>query len=351
MLLAILGAGASHDSYAAQPIDATRERDGFSTHRPPLTKDLFTERDTVASTLRSIPQLAPWVSYVRLQLEKPSKPGVTDSVETLLAHIDSLAKTSHAMKRGSLAIRLFLRSTLGTCQVQWQADTAFATNYGTLLIEITAAGIPVCFVDFNYDTLLEDALPSVGVRLDGLDSYVSAPGCRLIKPHGALNWVREIGSVSIPHPDWNADKIAGWLVEVGDQVEPGPSIEWSSIESFAVARGPRPYWPALALPVAGKYQFECPTAHLDALQDCLPKITKVLIVGWRAVEKHFLAMLVAGMKGDPPRGLIVDRSSDDARSVRAQLVDAGLVCAGSFQLAAGFSASLASREIQGFLRE
>jgi hypothetical protein len=62
-----------------------------------------------------------------------------------------------------------------------------------------------------------------------------------------------------------------------------------------------PGFPALAIPVEKKNQFACPPEHLKALADVIPQVTKIITIGWRAMEEHFLAMLknrLTGLKGD-----------------------------------------------------
>ena len=50
-------------------------------------------------------------------------------------------------------------------------------------------------------------------------------------------------------------------------------------------------FPAIALPVETKRDYECPDDHLECLRGYLPQITKVLSIGWRATEKHFMDLL------------------------------------------------------------
>ena len=40
-----------------------------------------------------------------------------------------------------------------------------------------------------------------------------------------------------------------------------------------------------------KSDFECPEEHLDHLWKLLPEVTKVIVVGWRGSELHFLRRL------------------------------------------------------------
>ena len=59
--------------------------------------------------------------------------------------------------------------------------------------------------------------------------------------------------------------------------------------------------PALAIPVEKKSEFMCPPAHLEMLANLLASVTKIIAIGWRATEQHFLDMLknrMLGLKGD-----------------------------------------------------
>jgi hypothetical protein len=51
--------------------------------------------------------------------------------------------------------------------------------------------------------------------------------------------------------------------------------------------------PALAIPVQAKQDFECPEEHLKCLRDHLSRVSKMIVIGWRAAELHFLEMLAA----------------------------------------------------------
>jgi len=55
----------------------------------------------------------------------------------------------------------------------------------------------------------------------------------------------------------------------------------------------KPIFPAIAIPVQTKTEqyFECPRTHLACLSEMLPRIRKILIIGWQAREAHFSQML------------------------------------------------------------
>ena len=47
---------------------------------------------------------------------------------------------------------------------------------------------------------------------------------------------------------------------------------------------------AIALPVETKNEFEFPEAHLKKLRSVIPEVTRILIIGWRGTEEHFLKL-------------------------------------------------------------
>jgi hypothetical protein len=50
-------------------------------------------------------------------------------------------------------------------------------------------------------------------------------------------------------------------------------------------------FPAIAIPVEKKTQFVCPPSMLDQLVKLLPLVDKILSIGWRGTEEHFLQLL------------------------------------------------------------
>lgn len=56
-------------------------------------------------------------------------------------------------------------------------------------------------------------------------------------------------------------------------------------------------FPALAIPVEKKREFNCPPEHLEALAGVLRRVTKMITIGWRATEEHFLEMLKERLSG------------------------------------------------------
>src|SRR6266704_1740879 len=70
------------------------------------------------------------------------------------------------------------------------------TNYVTALDQIDdwarRSGDAAYLITFNYDLMLDDALRSVGIRINSMDDYVANKTYKLIKIHGSVGWGREI---------------------------------------------------------------------------------------------------------------------------------------------------------------
>jgi hypothetical protein len=106
--------------------------------------------------------------------------------------------------------------------------------------------------------------------------------------------------------------------------------------------------PAMAVPMAAKTDFECPQDHLDALRAELPRVTHVLIVGWRAAEPHAVDLL----KGSgPTEGLMPSYALDivggSERGIEELRSNLGIVAKKGrsiFSEANGFSSFIARLE-------
>src|SRR5205823_9977424 len=56
--------------------------------------------------------------------------------------------------------------------------------------------------------------------------------------------------------------------------------------------------PAIAVPLETKQSYECPPNHLEAMREWLPQVDRILIIGWRAAERHFLLELEGHLRSD-----------------------------------------------------
>ena len=106
-----------------------------------------------------------------------------------------------------------------------------------------------------------------------------------------------------------------------------------------------PYDP---FPVETKSGFECPSDHLECLRVHLGRVTKILIVGWRATEKHFLDLL-SGVVTDKIPVQVVAANQTAAAEVFSHLDFAGISVVGE-AVDRGFTEYVVSREAERFLK-
>ncbi len=408
MLLVIAGAGASHDSMTAadsgdDPIGSRLARwdrhysdfykaeqgpdnmflssmdpDGMNAqrkaaktaraHRPPLTEHLFDEAPDSGKLLREQYQmLGGLVSKIRGQLSNPEeRRGLEEILEGYQAEADKGAATRQSEL---MALQFFLRDALDNVSRQWDQYWGGQDAYSLLVSDVAAWAEPrrkVCYVTFNYDTLLDRALWRHNLIGDsGIDDYISDPDVRLIKPHGSTNWARELpsdiktntkGPVQIasagraaygPNPRWRNEVIGQptLATEAGAEIEiRGPSSEaWERSD---------PVVPVVALPLVNKDggAFVAPTEHITCLQEqILGDVTRIVVIGWRAAEQHFLELLVDGLPKEGQVPCLVVCGRDGGAETRHAL-EKKLGSTVSVEDAdMGFRTALQGDRISGFL--
>jgi hypothetical protein len=217
------------------------------------------------------------------------------------------------------AIRFYLRSVIWECDEEWHSLAHGITNHLTLLDQlrnVPSVNEPVLLVTFNYDRILERALLSVDVSISTLADYIQHDTFKLFKLHGSVHWAREIKNEFTNINDRDDFSIITDIINsakdinITDRFGIVGSILTGKIDDI-------PMFPAIAIPVETKLNFECPQSHLNELCSHLEKVTKILTVGWAAQERHFLKLLkdnltdiirvqvVAGTEVEA--GLVVDR--------------------------------------------
>lgn len=205
----------------------------------------------------------------------------------------------------------------------------------------------MCLVTFNYDTLIEDTLLSVDIKIQNIADYISHRDYKLVKLHGSINWGRKV-KVPALAPDKNAWVIVSELTEAGSMLQLTEEVFLADGQPIAGQTG-AVLFPALAIPVETKKSYECPKAHLDCLCDLLPKVTKVLIIGWRGAEEHFLEMLREQLSKEVWL-MVVAESMEATTEIVNRIKVAGVP--GRFSVASnGFTGFIVNREGEQFLKE
>lgn len=297
VLLVIVGAGAS---YGCRPsFSGTAEGDSTlgipqasDGWRPPLTVELFEERDTFATILQSYPAARGLVGRLRRELTGDSPL----PIEHLIASASDEARASPARRRELLALQLYLQELLLRVGV-WVRNVRGAVTFYDELVSLVdeachAAEVDVAYVSFNYDTLLDEAVSGVHglpiTDLSGvteLDTYLRGDRVQVIKPHGSVNW-------------WQAHEHQTGALRRNELMPVAPDLK---AQSRYRVRRERPrlvraandsFWlPVLALPRTDKQEFAAPPEHISRMDDLEDRISSLLVIGWRGLEPHFLPYL------------------------------------------------------------
>lgn len=342
--MVIFGAGASYDSCPTYPAGLPGPG-----NRPPLAKDLFDNRQLFVDALDYFPQCKPVVPRLR-------DPNVLDghySIEMLLQEIEEESATYPRGKQELLAIRCYLQRAISECQREWQIVTRGVTNHLSLLREIERLrknDEQVLLVTFNYDTILDEALKERGFRIDRMGDYkIGHPFFKLFKLHGSINWGLELESqipanVNLSDPP----SVLRSIIENADRLVLSDRYVLCPPRSMGVLDN-CPVFPAIAIPVQQKSKFVCPELVLKELVSMLPRVTKIITIGWRATEDHFLRLLKAGLQP----GLyisVVAGNQKEAEDVRVN-VNSALFPNEPVSVAevAGFTTFIRSRRVEEVL--
>jgi hypothetical protein len=148
------------------------------------------------------------------------------------------------------------------------------TNYGALLYLIRQSRMgqePVLFVTFNYDTMLEDAIPTLGVEQPrAIGDYIKSTRYKLFKIHSSVNWGKVIRSG--PLEEFNrsgSELLAQQIIRLADFIVAQDFVtrEYEVIPN-PEERDPNslPLFPAIAIRVESKLDFDCPSEHIQELR-------------------------------------------------------------------------------------
>jgi hypothetical protein len=306
-------------------------------YRPPLANQLFDLR--FGDDIALFPKCQPVIPYLQ-------QPGT--NVERVLEKLQGEANEYPERHRQLAAIRYYLQTMLSRCLAGWAGVTKGVTNYKTLLDQIAHrkdANGKVCLVTFNYDTLLEDALPTVGVKILSIPDYISTD-YQIIKLHGSINWAHEVNANIADLHALNQWKVVSELIDRAPRLVFGP---YETVSGYPISKSGtnRPLFPALAIPVESKPGYECPQEQLNALENYLPQVTKVLVIGWRAAENRFLQSLATTV-GKDASVMVISSTEKNAANVIETMKGAG-VSARFIAAKGGFSNAILSGETDGFL--
>ncbi len=355
MLLVIFGAGASYDSvpHFPPPPPPTASQSNWALvppsqmevrelYRPPLANQLFDDRPIFVGALDRFGDCKALVPLLR-------RSGVV--VEQELGRIQDQAAKFPQRLRQLAAIRYYLHFALWECQRQWNEAHRGVNNYVTLLDELERwrceFSEAICFVTFNYDTMLEQAMQQyLRVPMNELKNYISMGGYLVIKPHGSVNWGREVDGIepsnALNHQDV-IDMAAN--LRISNRYRLVTSHPMLSEEHTIL-------FPAISIPLQNKDEFSCPNEHIDVMRQTLPMVTKVITVGWRATEATFLHELASALAEKKPDLMIVSGGREGAAETYSNLVRSGVVFSTHTPIEDGFTGMTnALDKVGAFLHE
>ncbi len=356
MILVIFGAGASYDSIPSLPLTYSVNRKLPS--RLPLANELFDDRVMFNEKLVLFPQCKALIPKLRSE----------SNIESALQKYFNDSKDDLFRKQQLAAIRYYLQAMIWDCEESWYKSAYGITNHNTLIDHLRLVKDQgICIVTFNYDRLIEKALLSIDLKIEFLPDYISDEHFKLFKLHGSVNWVHPIKYPLSPAESSRPEfEIISEIIRnisnlpISEDIEIIRNIPTAIIEKkyTRIYEGSRSdqhidrlgAFPAIAIPLEEKSKFECPAIHIETLASMIPKVDKILVIGWRATESLFLELLSKNLRGKKEglRILVVNGSSDGAKIAASNLYTAGIQ-AGYIEYPLGFTSFITDSNIYSFL--
>jgi len=291
--LIILGAGASMDYLKAD--DHIEHRDGnFSKYRSPLMNQIFDDA-RFYEILSRHPEIDSFVSDAMNAMSRPNA-----NFEDYLTNLrDNIAPDNEKVYSQLLSLIFYLADLFSEISEKFYYRR---NNYKNILHKIdNYFNGQACFVNFNYDLLLERSLnehTSGTFNYSSLENYISS-NIKIIKIHGACNWrynPQTVQTKQINAKQFFSTFSKKLILETNnDQIYPyANSI--SSVNFNPEYNESLKCWtvklPALALPLKNKPKnYVCNDSHIAILKVCIKKADRILIIGWRDVDKYMLNLL------------------------------------------------------------
>jgi len=308
-LAVILGAGASYDcaSIGVTSIDHN--------YRPPLTSGIFEGRRPFQTILEKYPKARTLASTIAVRVTRG------EPLEAVLRGLRN-SKEEHIIRQ-FWQIPLYLQELFGEISFNYTSE---AENYSYLANRLLGSEFEkVAFVTLNYDLLLEKSVGTItsnsGIQWKPkeLSFYVELNRkWMLIKLHGSVNWGRVLVT---------RRRMGGWTHEgMLDHFDAlALSLERSLVRDITVLSSHQDRsiqtggthnlcYPAISVPVEGKYEFVCPKEHVDAAKDFLSSCHNFLIIGASGKDKDLLELLRDNIKKTDVVGF-VEASQDAVQEV------------------------------------
>jgi hypothetical protein len=283
----ILGAGASHDLMSP----ADEAQNARAQYKPPLTEDIFSIQPSFQEILDHYPDASALAETIRV---KPQD----KALEALLREFSESPIPQRAAQFRE--VPLYLQELFGVISTKYTERQP--RNCAHLVNHMLSEFGRVAFITLNYDLFLEKALgvPSLGGPIDTLDAYIR-PDRLVVKLHGSVNWARRIQDWPVGVSrfvrgrsaldlSWVGERPLDEMLDPGIRLLPDAGHEHRWLDR-------QPYYPALVVPVEGKYGFVCPPDHVEGLKEFLRECQNILVIGCSGKDEDLLDLLRDSMSG------------------------------------------------------
>jgi hypothetical protein len=350
--LIILGAGASHDFLK---ISRQNDQHILNQWKPPLTNGIFDAElfSGIIGKYEDVKQLASAVS----NLTDGTNPF---DFEEYLTNLESSYPENNYKK--IMALRFYLAELFGKISYYFYRHIS---NHNHLIYEIQNRGLKACFVNYNYDTLLEKNIPSI-ISGNNIDSYIQGD-IKVIKIHGAHNW-RHSPKITPTKDDVYDFFIsdAKKLYEEYKEYDVDPStiknFDFNSEDfSLNIYRENKEngfpggnwlyYLPAIAIPIGTKGNHVCPKTHIEILIEEIKQVDRILVIGWRAQDEYLLKLLKENLNGTI-KITIVSGNEAHAQETALKFKDIQQIRAADINASKseGYTNFMVNREYEEFLK-
>lgn len=369
-MVVVVGAGASFDSVLplyerGQEVRAAGLA-GWPPNdvRPPLTSDLVSARPFQNELLSRYPACRPVVNELRRRFGGAPQARTSGeaalSLEGALEAYEKRTGVDGTRHRHLIAFRFYLRDLLWACSDYMLSsdlsggDTNYTTLVGKLYEWAVDTGWHVCYVNFNFDFLLEQACADRwGLRIMDPASYVTATHASVVKPHGSVRWAWRVRDRD---PLGNSTVADAEAVRLGEEAMDGLDSRIQAVDRPGyrpIARTTSISVPALALPIANKSQFAWPKEHAAHFRSLAGRVRALVTIGWRGAEHHFLEEL-GSLLAPTTRVLLVTggpTADEDAIQIWTNVAEGSTAGIAGAMQSGGFSEFMRGTELESFLDE
>lgn len=281
--------------------------------KPPTTAGIFNSKGIPRNILTQYPNAQILASDIVRILESGQEPGLE---QLLREYLEQVAKNNKSpFRKPLLEVPLYINHLLGEVSNNF---TIQPDEYNTLVLRTLNAASEVLFLTTNYDTLLEIPLGQLNnVDFSSKNHYIQE-NWSLVKIHGSTNWYRRIQNE--------------FLLNLGDKEYYEHLFKYSfplPLEKDTIIYdrqrfnvkfdGSNMLYPAITIPVDGKYEINCPDEHKQKAEEFISECTNYLVIGTSGRDRDLLELLANNIK-EEPRFMFVGRDDNNIALTRDNFV-------------------------------